>query len=229
MLRNITRLTILLLLALVPLRAARAQEQQSALPQFGYLSYDEVFEQMPEYQEAKEAFAELKVKYDAETARSEDEFQRKFTEFLQGQKDFPPSIMQKRQAELQDLMDKSVAFRKETRRLLKEAETELQAPVLVRLNEAIQAVGEELGLLFVLNTDGNALPFVNPQMGVDVTLPVLMKLGLITTANPELPALPATLPPAQETTPAAAVDTTPAEPAPATPETETTTPTPPVR
>ena len=155
-----------------------AAPQEVRVPQFGYLSYNEVFEKMPEYQKAKEDFAALKEKYDAEATRAEEEFQRKFAEFLQGQKDFPPSILQKRQAELQDLMDKSVTFRKESRRLLRQAEGELQAPVSTRLNEAIQAVGAELGLIFVLNTDGNSLPFVHPQVGVNVTAPVLQKLGI---------------------------------------------------
>ena len=124
-----------LLLALVPFLGASAQEQSAAtptdtptvtVPQFGYLSYNAVFAQMPDYQKAKEDFAALKAQYDAEATRAEEEFQRKFTEFLQGQKDFPKSIMQKRQAELQELMDKSVAFRKEAQRLLAEAEAKLR-------------------------------------------------------------------------------------------------------
>lgn len=174
----------LLLLALLPCVGASAQEEVR-VPQFGYLSYNAVFSQMAEYQQAQDEFAALKAKYDAEATRAEEEFQRKFAEFLQGQKDFPASILQKRQAELQDLMDKSVNFRKESRRLLSEAEKELQAPVCARLNEAIAAVASELGLIFVLNTDGNSLPFVNQQVGVDVTQPVLMKLTFLPSVAPE--------------------------------------------
>lgn len=160
--------------------------------QFGYLSYSEVFEQMPEYKKAQEDFAALKAKYDAETVRSEDEFQRKFAEFLQGQKDFPTSILQKRQAELQDLMEKSVTFRRESRKLLQQAEKELQKPVAQKLDEAIKAVGAELGLIFVLNTDGNSLPFIHPQVGVNITRPVMLKLGIeLKKENPEVPQLPA--------------------------------------
>ncbi|MCR4995301.1 MAG: OmpH family outer membrane protein [Bacteroidales bacterium] len=144
-----------------------------AIPQFGYLSYSQVFEQMPDYQKAKEDFAALKAQYDAEATRAEDEFQRKFSEFLQGQKDFPKSIMQKRQAELQELMDKSINFRKEAQRLLADAEKKLQQPVADRLNAAIHEVAAKQGLIFVLNTDGNAVPFIHPQVGIDVTETVL--------------------------------------------------------
>lgn len=176
---------ITLLLALLPFLGVSAQDEGVRVPQFGYISYNEVFQQMPEYQKAQEDFAALKAKYDAETTRSEDEFQHKFAEFLQGQKDFPPSILQKRQAELQELMDKSVNFRRESRKLLRQAEAELQRPVAEKLDEAIKAVGAELGLIFVLNTDGNSLPFVHPQVGVDITRPVLSKLGIEKVEVPE--------------------------------------------
>lgn len=179
------KLLLTLLLALAPFLGTSAQEEGVRVPQFGYLSYSEVFEQMPEYKKAQEDFEALKAKYDAETTRSEDEFQRKFAEFLQGQKDFPASILQKRQAELQELMDKSVNFRKESRKLLRQAEAELQKPVAEKLDEAIHAVAAELGLIFVLNTDGNAVPFVHPQVGVNITQPVLLKLGIEKVEVPE--------------------------------------------
>ena len=91
-----------------PAPAPPTNQSAVRVPQFGYLSYNEVYKQMPEYKKACDDFAALKAKYDAEATRAEDEFQRKFAEFLNGQKDFPQSIMLKRQAELQDLMEKSV-------------------------------------------------------------------------------------------------------------------------
>jgi outer membrane protein len=167
---------ITLLFALLPFTVS-AQEQVR-VPQFGYLSYNTVFQSMPEYKQAQADFAALKAKYDAEATRAEEEFQRKFTEFLNGQKDFPQSIMLKRQAELQDLMDRSIAFRKESSRLLAEAEARMQAPIASQLNQAIYEVAAERGLIYVLNTDGNAVPFVHPQVGVDITEAVKQKLGI---------------------------------------------------
>ena len=159
----------------------------SAAPaQYGYVSFNALFERMTEYAEAKVAFAQLKEKYEAEAKRAEEEFQRKFAEFLQGQKDFPASIMQKRQVELQELMEKSVSFRQESQRLLRKAEKEMQAPILQKLTASIQAVAAERNLMFVLNTDDNAVPFVNPQMGVDISELVLQKLGLASAySNPD--------------------------------------------
>lgn len=162
---------------------AQAQAPATTLPDtvqtrpvFGYLSYSAVYKQLPEYEQAQADFADLKAKYEAEATRSEQEFQRKFAEFLTGQKDFPPSILRKRQLELQDLMEKSISFREQSRKLLAEAEQQMQRTVSLRLDAAIQVVGARLGLLFVLNTDGNALPYVHAQASIDVTEEVLKEL-----------------------------------------------------
>lgn len=155
------------------------QEGQTSHPlRFGFASYKAIFSQMAEYAQAKKDFKALKAKYDAEATRSEEEFQRKFAEFIQGQKDFPASILQKRQAELQELMDKSISFREQSRELLRKAEAEMQEPAKGRLNKAMEEVGKEMHLLFILNTDGNALPFVHPDFGIDVTDQILIKLGI---------------------------------------------------
>lgn len=155
-----------------------ASGAQTAKGKFGYLSYNAVFRAMPEYEASRQKLADLKSKYDKEALRGEEEFQRKFAEFLQGQKDFPENILLKRQHELQDLLAKNIHFKEEARELLAQAEKDLQADMLHLLDEAIRAVGTERGYAFVINTDGNACPFVNPEAGDDVTGYVREKLML---------------------------------------------------
>lgn len=92
--------------------------QQPAI-RFGYLSCDSVLHSMPEYNAAMKNLKELKAKYDSEMKRVEDEFNNKYELFLEGQSDFAPSIRQKRQAELQELMEKNMAFKEEARAFLK--------------------------------------------------------------------------------------------------------------
>lgn len=153
--------------------------------QFGYLSYDAILHEMPEYAQAMEDLKALKGKYQAEAERGEEEFQKKFVDFLNGQKDFPLTIMQKRQAELQSLMDNGVAFRLQAQELLAQAEKELVENVRKTLNRAILEVGVECGYGYILNTDDNSCPYINPVIGVDVSVLVRQKLGL---AVPEVSA-----------------------------------------
>lgn len=156
----------------------------SAQIKFGYIHYDEVLRQMPEYAEAQKSLASLKGQYDQEATRGEEEFQRKFSDFLQGQKDFPENILVKRQAELQTLMETGIKFRQEARQLLRKAERDLMAGVKERLNNAISVVGLESGYAYVINLDGDACPFINPALGTDVSQPVMKLLG-IEIASPE--------------------------------------------
>lgn len=155
----------------------------SAQIQFGYMSYKQILQQLPEYAQATKNLAILKAKYEAEAQKGEEEFQRKFVDFLQGQKDFPQAIMQKRQAELQTLMDNGVAFRMKSQELIASAEKDLMQEAYKRLNRALLEVGVEYGYGYILNTDDNNCPYINPVIGFDVTELVRQKLGL--TAVPE--------------------------------------------
>ena len=145
--------------------------------QFGYISYEQMLEQMPEYQQAKQDLAALKAKYEAEAQKGEEEFQRRFVDFMQGQKDFPLAIMQKRQAELQALMDNGVSFRLKSQELIAQAEKELTQEAHNRLNRALQEVGAEHCYICILNTDNNNCLYVDSAIGVDVTELVRQKLN----------------------------------------------------
>lgn len=162
----------------------------SAQIQIGYISYEKVLTEMPEYAQAKQDLAALKAKYEAEAQKGEEEFQRKFVDFLQGQKEFPQAIMQKRQAELQTLMDAGVAFRMKSQELIAQAEKDLMQAAHTRLNRAMIDVGTEYGYICILNTDNNSCPYINPALGVDVTELVRQKLGLVVQTEEQAPVSP---------------------------------------
>lgn len=143
---------------------------------FGYINYRSVFETMPEYAAAQKSLSEIKAKYDTETAHNEEDFKRMYLEFLQGQKDFPQTIMLKRQKELQDAMDRGIKFRNQVSALLTQAQKDLEAPIIAKLDSAISTVGVEKGYDFIMNTDAQAFPFIHNGVGEDVTELVKQKL-----------------------------------------------------
>lgn len=145
-------------------------QSTSATPSFafGVLSYSEAIKAMPEYSTVQRQMEELKAKYDAEAKRAEDDFNNKYEDFLEGQRDFPPMILQKRQTELQEMMAKNIAFRDESRRLLEAAREDAMAPLHRRLAGLLKIIGEKEGFAFILNTDNNACPFVNAAQGKDI-------------------------------------------------------------
>ena len=135
---------------------------------FGYLSYDAVLQSMPEYALVQQNMTKLREQYQAETLRIKDEFNRKYEEFLDGQRDFPKTILQKRQSELQELMEKNITFKENSQAELAQAEKEAMAPLRIRLIELLGKIGRERGYAFIIDTDKTALPFINPAMGDDI-------------------------------------------------------------
>lgn len=135
---------------------------------YGYFSFSEALKAMPAYAIAERDMASLRAKYEEEGKRVEDEFNKKYEQFLDGQRDFAPSILQKRQAELQEMMEKNVAFKNESKRLLAQADAESKAALKVRLRAIVARIGADRGYAFILNTDNDAVPYVNNAVGEDI-------------------------------------------------------------
>ena len=163
---------LFLLLALVALPfVADAQTAKYAT-----FSYDSVMHVMPDYKAAVATLADLRKQYDAEIKRTEDDFNAKYESFIEVYSGLDINIRNKRQNELQELMARGMAFKEETRRLLRNAEKDLLKPVRARIDAALTEVAQENGYDFVLNTDNNAIPYTNPEISEDITMLLKEKL-----------------------------------------------------
>ena len=98
--------TILLLFAVVFAAMANAQELK-----FAYFSYDAALKSMPDYGLALVNVDKLRTQYDNEIKRAEKEFNAKYEDFLENQRSLAPAILDKRQAELQELLQKNLKFK----------------------------------------------------------------------------------------------------------------------
>lgn len=164
--------TILFLLLTVVSLAVSAQDAQpkdSVAFKFGYLSYDSVMVAMPDYTELKTNMAQLREQYEAEQKRVENDFNKKYEEFLDGQASFPKTILQKRQSELQEMLDRNIEFKKQSQKMLSEAEDNMMEVIKTTINMAVNIIAQERGYAFVLNTDKEVVTFINPALGEDIT------------------------------------------------------------
>lgn len=168
---------ILFLLAILPL-AIQAQTdlptetnvEADSVPvvRFGYLSYDQTLKTIKAYAEAQQQIEEQRIAYKAEMKRVEDDFNQKYEAFLEGQNEFPRTILLKRQNELKELMQRNMEFKAQARRDLQEAEKEALKPVRAKLNKILATIAREFGFALIINTDANACPFIDPVMGKDI-------------------------------------------------------------
>ena len=143
----------------------------------GFLSYDSALTVMPQRSIVEKQLEALTAQYEAELKRVEDEFNQKYEAFLDGRKDFPRTILLKRQTELQQLMQRNVEFRENGRKELQQAREEAYAPLRQQLNEAIAIVAKRHKLAVVVNTDANACPFIDPDMAIDISQEVEKELS----------------------------------------------------
>jgi len=154
----------IILLFVVSLFSLTATVSAQSQIKYGLIHYDSLLVSMPEYQKGQADLAALRVKYENEAAYNDAQFKRMFADFLQGQKDFPETILLKRQRDLQFAMERSLSFRQACDSLLHEAEQELFAPAKARLDSAITAVGLERGYECIIDQAKGTHPFLHPSL-----------------------------------------------------------------
>ena len=164
-------------IAATPLQPATQVAQPQAII-LGKVTSASIIPLMPQYQAMQNNMVSLREQYEAEAKKSESDFQRKFEEFMKGQKDFPQTILEKRQNELQAMLETNAAFRIKVQALLKEAETAMMADVKAELSEAISLAAQQKGVSVVFDLDGDGVPYLAPNLALDLNADVRIILGI---------------------------------------------------
>lgn len=144
----------------------------------GSIRTNTILQNMPQYKAMQASMQALREQYEAEARKSEEEFQRKFEEFLQGKDEFPKTILEKRQNELQSILEANANFRIKVQELLAEAEKSLMADVRAEMNDAIAVVAQDKGVSIVFDLDNGSVPYILSGLAVDLTADVIQLLGI---------------------------------------------------
>lgn len=152
-------------------------QAQTVNQKFGYFSMNKVFNAMPEKVKADKELDELKTKYDVEMKRSEDDFNAKYEDFLEGQRTFAEPILKKRQAELQIMMQKNVEFKKEAQRLLQQAQDDAYSSIKNKLLNTVKTCGTEHKYACIINIDNDRMPYVDTTVGEDISEELISTLN----------------------------------------------------
>ena len=81
--------------------------------------------------------------------RTNEEFQKKYQEFLAQADSLPKNIAERRQKELQDMAQRQEQFQQEAYQSMQKAQQDAMAPIYQKLDEAIQAVGKAEGVVYI--------------------------------------------------------------------------------
>ena len=145
---------------------------------FGHVKFAEILTVMPEYTKAQTDIQAQQKQYEDEMKRASDELTKKFTEYQQEQANLPTNIQERRQKELQELNEKGMQFQADAQQQLQKAYAEMMDPIYKKIDDAIKAVGQEGGYVYIFDLNRTDIPFVNESLSTDVTPAVKGKLGL---------------------------------------------------
>ena len=148
----------------------------NAQGKFGHVNTQEIIQAMPEYSKAKTEIDALQAQYEADLKSMQDELQKKGEAFDKEQATLPDNIKQRRQQELQDMYTKIQQSYQDNQQALAKASQEKMAAIQSKVLEAIKAVGQTGGYIYIM--EDNSLPFISTTLSTDVTAQVKAKLGL---------------------------------------------------
>ena len=147
---------------------------------FGHVASQEIIVLMPEYAKAQTEIQALDKTYSDELRVINEEITKKYQEFQQAMQDgsLPANIQERRQKEIQDLMEKSEQFQQDAYQKMQEKQQELLTPILQKAENAVKEVGQAEGFIYIFDLSRTYIPYINENQSTDVTAKVKAKLGL---------------------------------------------------
>lgn len=162
---------IVLLLMLVLPMSVFAQK-------FGHIRTQEILTVMPEYTKAQTDIQTMQQQYDDEIKRLGEEINKKFAAYQQEQANLPKNIQERRQKELQEMNERGMQMQQDAQQELQKSWMQMLEPIAKKIDDAIKAVGQEGGYVYIFDLNATQIPFINEAHSTDVTAAVKAKLGL---------------------------------------------------
>lgn len=161
---------IIFLLAVLPLGVF-------AQAKVAVVNSNEIIAAMPELTSMQETLKQMNDKYAAEMKTMEDEYQKKYSDFVAQQDSMTENIKVRRMQELQDIEQRVQNFMQVARQDMDKKQQELLTPIQEKVRSAIKAVGDENGYSYILDNNPGIVLYTG-NTAVDVTPMVKTKLGL---------------------------------------------------
>lgn len=163
----------LLIIAACAMLAVTASAQK-----FGNINMGNVFEIMPERAQIQKEMEDLQAKYETELSKMGDEYQKKVTDYMAEKDNLEKNIADARAQEIDQLGQRIQNFREMAAKDLQGQQEAKVAPIIDKINKAIQAVGEKEGFTYIFDLSQGNILFFSPSQCVDVLPLVKKELGI---------------------------------------------------
>ena len=147
---------------------------------FGHINAQEIVSAMPEFAKAQSDIEALDKQLTSELQRTQEEFNKKYQEFQQAiaKDSLPANIAERRQKELQDMMQRQEQFQQDAQQQMAKAQNDAMAPIYQKLDNAIKAVGAAEGVIYIFDLARTSIPYVNESQSINLTNKVKANLGI---------------------------------------------------
>lgn len=159
---------IILLFVVAPL-SVFAQDK------IAYINTQEVFGQLPELKDVESKFATKQEEIKKNLAAMEAEYQAKLDAFSKDTTEVTESIVMDRQKQLQQIQERYETYAQNSSKELQEYQQQLLAPLQQKMQKAIQKVGADKGLTYIV--EAGVLLYTAPN-AVNIADAVKAELGI---------------------------------------------------
>jgi outer membrane protein len=160
---------ILILSAAIMLSAVGFSQKAN----FAHVNTATIFESMPERETAKNAVEKYAKQLEEQLQALSVELEDKYNIYVESAETMPTSVKQTKEKELADLQQRIQNFQISAQSDLQEKEQTLLEPIYNKIQNAIKAVGEEEGYLYIF--DESTLLF-HSSTSIDITAKVQKKI-----------------------------------------------------
>jgi outer membrane protein len=144
---------------------------------FGHVNTEELFAALPELDLVEKQMEEEYKKQESQLTTLQEAMKAKQEEYMKLVKTMSNEDRAQREEELTQMNQRVQNFYTLAQQLLQSKEQELKAPLLRKVEKAIQEVGEENGFLYIFEVT-SGVPVFRSAKSVDVNPLVKAKLGI---------------------------------------------------
>ena len=171
-------LRLALAAAVVTAGAFAAPAQAQANLKIGYTSVQYVLSQMPESKQIESDLKTYNGQLEAQLKSKYAEYQAKGEAYQKGEATMTDLVKADKQKELQGLQQSIQEFQRSAEQSLQQKQQALLKPARDQLQKNIDAVAEESGYTYILNSDGDSPVLLHGPKDGDVSDLILKKMGI---------------------------------------------------
>ena len=176
---TMNKFRVALAAAALTFTTATASMAQTAAPlKIGYTSVEYVLSQMPESKQIESQLKDYSTQLKNQLDTKYTEYQTKGEAFQKGAATMPDPVRADKQKELQNLQQSIQEFQQNAEASLQQKQQTLLKPALDKLQQNIDAVAEENGYTYILNSDGASPVLLHGPKEGDVSDLILKKMGI---------------------------------------------------